>query len=36
MDKLFESLSKDHDIIIITGNYDEMVKGFLSRYINIP
>ena len=33
MDKLFEMLFKDHDIIIITGGFDEMVKRFLSRYI---
>ena len=33
MDKLFELLFKDHDIIIITGGYDEMVKRFLSRYL---
>ena len=32
MDKLFELLVEDHDIIIITGGYDEMVKRFLSRY----
>ena len=32
MDKVFELLVKDHDIIIISGGYDEMVKRFLSRY----
>ena len=32
MDKIFELLVKDHDIIIITGGYHEMVKRFLSRY----
>ena len=32
MDKVFKLLVKDHDIIIISGGYDEMVKRFLSRY----
>ena len=33
MDKVFELLSKDYDIIIISGGYDEMAKRFLSRYL---
>ena len=32
MDELFQSLSKEHDIIIVTSNYEDMVKQFLEKH----
>ena len=32
MDELFQSLSKEHDIIIVTSNYEAFVKQFLEKH----
>ena len=32
MDQLIKTLHKDHDILILSGGYDDLIKRFLAKY----